>query len=224
MNRALSIIASAEARPLRWVIALIDQAYRKVAQVGVGGLTPPENVHTYERTDTETGEVVLAYDWMAFRLDIVGDDKFQLYTTAIDTFDVSGETDDLTEATKFQVKTLLYRCREDAGDPATSYWANERGTRFSIDPVEGQPVKVRLKLGTKKGITILQAVALNAGEIGHLSVNNSDHIYDGIHRGYAQVVAKLAGVPAIFDDGKPQITPDVAPAAPVETAPVAQPA
>jgi hypothetical protein len=179
MNKALMFYADLMARPLRWIVAFVDQVYYKRAVVGETRLTPPANVNVYEHVDAETGEVEQAFDWMSFRTDIVPDTTFELYETAFATFEVSGDTDDLNEATKFQVRTILYRCVDEASGDA--YWANQNGTRFDTEFVVDEPIKLRLRKGLQGGISVVKAATMTPAEIAKLAAGD---IYDAGHRGY----------------------------------------
>jgi len=201
VNQAIKIF-SAEARPYRFIIALVDQMFDAIAnyiEKPESGLKPPASVAVFEDTDTETGVTTRKYRWHSIRLDVVQDRLHTPYLAGYAKWE--GETDPelkrqaLNETTRMQVRVIAFECKDDNG----TFLALSNGTRLKAWPVANELIKVNLTKGGQGALKIAQLAKLSPEELARCIADDGAHIYEPSVRGYF----------ATDPDAAPALTPDV---------------
>ena len=211
MNKAIKIF-SAEARPYRFIIALVDQMFDAIAvyiEKPEDGLKPPASVNVFEDTDTETGVTTKKYHWWSIRLDVVQDRLFAPYTAAYAAWEKEDRPLEknlrLNEMTRMQVRVIAFECKDDNG----LYLSLSNGTRLEAWPAPDKLIKANLTKGGQGALKIAQFAHLTPEELAPCIAHNAKNINDPAVRGYFLV----------DPDAVPSVTADVedvpAPALPV---------
>ena len=201
MNKAIKIF-SAEARPYRFIVALVDQMFDAIApyiEKPESGLKPPASVAVFEDTDTETGVTTRKYRWHSIRLDVVQDRLFAPYLAARAEWEKEDRPVEknlrLNEMTRMQVRVIVFECKDDNG----TFLALSNGTRLKAWPVPNELIKANLTKGGQGALKIAQFVNLTPEELAPCIADNAKNINDPAVRGYF----------AVDPDAVPSVTPDV---------------